>query len=319
MKVISRVIVSSLALTLFACEGRADSFTLSLPSATLPAIPATPATILFDVPGPLPAVGVPGPALGLVPGDVIDAISDGLDPVFAPHIDYFSVTPASLGAPASGVALEFAFDTLPGVSPGHAADIFIAGGPVPPGTNILAPPGFGWTLGTTTGDEANTGLINPVDNVNSYDLSLTLPPGPIFFSLAAGSPSLIPGGFTPADIFVSAGAGGFGLFLPGAALGLPPLADIDALALDAPPGPLGIEYSLTAATAGPLGFSGADILGVAFAPGPMPIVVHPAGAIGLLPMDDLDALDLGLIPEPASISLFVVAFASLSMLRRRRG
>jgi hypothetical protein len=324
--------LSTLLIYLVTPVVKGDSFTLTPPSPTLPTIPALPADILYDVGAPPPDIGIPFAALGLDPGDVVDAISDGLDPVPFPHTDYFSVTPGSMGLPGTGVALEVAADTPPGLTPGHASDIFVTSPPLA-GTNILAPAGFGWTLGTTTGDEANTGLINPGDNVNSYDLTTMPPPAPggpiVFFSLAPGSPSLVTFAATPDDVLAVGGPFGPApvIFLDGvAALGLPPGTDLDALALLAPGGafvgPGGIEYSLTAATAGlvpaSLG-SGATILGLGA--GPVPITVHTPPALGLLPEDDLDALDVDqqiIVPEPANISLLALGAMVLMMIRRRK-
>jgi hypothetical protein len=282
----------------WACPAFADLYTLDGTSPTLGMVPATPADILVDTSPPM--VGIPAAGLGLMAGDIVDAISDGTDPLIVPHVDYLSVTPGSAGLPGSGVTAEVAADTAPGATPGHASDIFVAGLGVPLGTNILAPAGFGWTLGTTTGDEANAGLANPAmmlpgDNVNAYDL--TSAPAAIFFSLTIGSPTLFALGATPNDILTVGPMGTPIVFLPGALLGLPALAELDALALlVGPGGPVAIEYSLTTATAGPLGFSGADILG------PGPVVVHAAAAIGLALTDDLDALDADPrgIPEPSA-------------------
>jgi hypothetical protein len=312
----------------------ADSFTLDPGSPTLGAIAAGPADILGDA-LPLPFVSKPaGPGgMGLVPGDVVDAISNGLDPVFLPHTDYWSVTRGSIGVVGSGVNIEATIlDTPPGATPGHAGDIFVSGGLLPPGVNILAPPGFGWTPGTTTGDEANTGLVTPTppggggDNVNAYDLTTILPGTPTIFSLAPGSPTLGLLGATPADILAVGGVYGPVpiILVPAAGLGLPPGTDIDALAITVGPGFLGpgsIEYSLTAATAplvaAALG-SGATILGF----GPGPITVHTPAALGLLPGDDLDALDVDqrLIPEPSSMVLLGLGVFGLTghALRRKR-
>jgi hypothetical protein len=57
-------------------------------------------------------------------------------------------------------------------------------------------------------------------------------------------------------------------------------------------------------------------LSVAFPAGPVPVVVHPAGSLGLLPGDDLDALDVGPIPEPATFGLFIVGIAALAAMGR---
>ncbi len=327
----------------------ADSFTLSPGSPTLPGVPALPADILIDTPGaapaagpPPPTIGVPFGALGLAAGDVVDAISNGADPVnFPGHLHYFSVTYPSVGVPGTGVFTESSIaDTPPGATPGHASDIFLAGSLIPVGTNILAPAGFGWTLGTTTGDEANTNLINALpDNVNAYDLSTLVPGAPIYFSLAAGSASLAGLGATPDDILVVGGA--FGavpvLWADGVLdLGLPVGTDLDALALINPigaptlailagaaPGTRLVEYSVTSGTAGllpPLApvASGADIFGyIAGVAGP--VRVHTAGDFGLLTTDDVDALDVDqqTIPEPTTSALFVLGGLMIACRARR--
>lgn len=347
----------AVAASLVPSAAQADTFTLDMLSPTRAIMAASPADLLLDTPGvpapgfpPPPSVGIGAAALGLIglgllPGDVVDAISNGMDPVGSPHTDYFSVTRGSMGAPGSGVLAEFTGDTLPtGASPGHAGDIFVTS-PALFGTNILAPVGFGWTLGSTDGDENNTGLFtpniaaSPGDEVNSYDLQdITFTTAgllpPVLFSLAAGSPSLpfIGLGATPADIL---GVGGiFGpvpiVVIPQALLGLPLglAADVDALAIiGVPPGPYPIggpippgviEYSLTAATAAGYGLSGADILG----PGAgAPVVVHGFAALGLLPSDDLDALDVDqqIVPEPGSMALLGIgALALVGYAWRRR-
>ncbi len=330
----------------------ADSFTLSPPDPTLPLIPAGPADILWDVPGvpgpppPPPSIGYPmaGPGgLGLVLGDVIDAISDGLDPVFAPHTDFWSVTPGSIGFVGTGVFIESSvMDTPPGATPGHAGDIFVSGGIMPAGANFLAPAPFGWANGSLTGDEFNAGLATPTppgDNVNSYDLAFIGAGAPVLFSLAPLSPTLAALGAGPGDILGVGGLYGAApvIVIPAGALGLPVGADIDALAIAGLPPPMAvipagsIEYSLTAATAGlvpaSLG-SGATILGLAYIPGPppigpTPITVHTPAALGLLPSDDLDALDVSnqlFIPEPSSMVLLGLGVLGLTGhgLRRRK-
>jgi hypothetical protein len=306
-------------------------FTLDPASPSLAGIPATAADILVDVPGvggvpgvyPPPSVALPFGLLGLQPGDVVDAISDGLDAVQDPlHLHYFSVTRGSSGVPGSGVFRESTIaDSFPGFLPGQAGDIFLAGNGVPANTNILAPAGFGWSLGTGTGDEANVNLITPTislplsgDELNSLDMGAVSPAAPLFFSLAPGSPTLVALGATPADILVGGAGGPPAIFAPAAALGLPPGTDIDALAMLAgiPIGPGMIEFSLTNATAGLLGVTGGDILTAGG------LVVHGFASLGLTPNDDLDALDVGAqaVPEPSSALL--AAFGSLGLLARRR-
>jgi hypothetical protein len=148
----------------------------------------------------------------------------------------------------------------------------------------------------------------------------------VLFSLAAGSPTLIAMGASPADILGVGGAFGPApvVVIPAVAgLGLPVGADIDALAIafGGPPG--AIEYSLTAATApmvpASLG-SGATILGVAFGPGPMPITIHTPLALGLLMTDDVDGLDVDqrLVPEPGGTVLLGLGMLALVGLRRKK-
>jgi len=49
------------------------------------------------------------------------------------------------------------------------------------------------------------------------------------FSLAPGSPSLIAGGYSPADVFITAFGGSFSLYASAGSLGLLPTDNIDAL------------------------------------------------------------------------------------------
>lgn len=69
--------------------------------------------------GPFPAapvVAIGAAAIGLVPGDEIDALSFGDDIAIAGfHALAFSVDPAAVGIPATGVDFEVTMDTAPGV------------------------------------------------------------------------------------------------------------------------------------------------------------------------------------------------------------
>jgi hypothetical protein len=306
----------------------ADSFVLDPASPTLSAISATSADILNDpasLPG-FPVIGIPYSALGLQPDDWIDALSDGEDEAlgevpdpdtgFAGHSHLFAVTRPSAGQVGTGVRLERMGDTVPGTNPGHPADLFfweagVAG-------NVLAPAGFGWTAGTTDGDEANAGLRNrigdiPGDEVCAYDVTTMTsdqtPSFEVYFSLAAGSPTVgttDPYGnvIRPGDILAVGGAFGPSpvVFRPYNRLGLPMTADLDALSLEVGAGPAGpylvrAEYSVTSATAGftlPSGIpvnSGADVIRLEPTGMPVHTVVHTPPVLGLRGDDDLDALE----------------------------
>jgi hypothetical protein len=210
----------------------ADSFTLDSASSLGRVWPlaGTTSDILSD--GPVgPSLAVLHTAMGLQANDVVDAISDGFDLInLNNRYLYFSVTRNSQGAPGSGVAGEFGSDTPPGNSPGHASDIFLAGGNIPAGTNLTAPSGLGWTLGSANGDEANANLLTPSpgnlqgDNVNAYELSNFGTNPSVFFSLAAGSPTLAALGASPADILaIGPSTGNFALhiYMTAAQLGVP--------------------------------------------------------------------------------------------------
>ena len=227
--------------------------------------------ILRDNPGPwssLPRLGVSSNTLGLGPLDVIDAISDGLDPIDpnsrpSPIRILFSVKRTSAGAPGTAVRSERIADTAPPAPApnGHASDIFIWYDTY--GTNDLAPPPLGWALGSQSGDEANTRLRNPGpnhpgDNVSALDRSTLkfkhpldvfdndnpdqvpnpgapggIAPFPIFFSLRAGSPLLPAIGANPGDVLAVGGPFGANpkIFLTTADLGIPNTADLDSLNL----------------------------------------------------------------------------------------
>jgi hypothetical protein len=153
---------------------------------------------------------------------------------------------------------------------------------------------------------------------------------PIYFSLDGGSPSLGVG--SPADIYLTpAGPGGvFGLFAGWATMGLAPTDDLDALAVYDTDGILnpGADYALFSLTPfspylAANGLSPADILVTDFT-GQSRLFL-PAGAIGLMPADNVDALDVEIgigfpevweIPEPAMVT--VTTLGLLWLVRRRR-
>jgi hypothetical protein len=277
------------------------------------------------LPGPAPLL--PG-AGGLLPGPLVpppvDVDAFTFSQVFTgPHsvlgVD-FSVAPGSVGAAGSAVLVESG-----GVGfVDEPADIFgsgLGGGNIQIADGDGLPPGPALPLG----------LVEPGSNVDGWDA--TAPFGPvafpgIYYSItafdAAAHPIYAGTGSTGADIFFSPPVVGYSvapaLYAAGVALGLAPGDDIDALAIiedgSGGPSPADVIYfSLTpgSPTLAGLGASPADILvtSVGGAPG----VAFPAGAIGLLPSDDVDALDLFVIPEPAASA--VMCLAATFVCRRR--
>lgn len=309
-------------------SARAQSFVLDAASASLPAIPATPGDVLeMGIPGgpfvgplPPPVVGLSAATLGLLPGDVVDALSFGDDAgVVGVDALYFSVDRAAAGIP--GVPPDVASEigaVPPGIQGEAASDVFVTFGFVPPGTNTQALDGDGIPLVPPTvypGWGPGLSELNPLpgpplnDDIAAFDWAQ---PGRMnafgaFFSLAPGSPSLtpgtnplLPGGAEPGDILIAGngplGAGGtaafVAVFIPASGLGLvsggpgcapPACDDIDALVW---PGGAGPYVSITPASPSAGVFSAADVLG------PGPAVVLPAVALGLLPTDNVDALEI---------------------------
>ena len=306
-----------------AAPGRstAQTFVLDPVSASLPAVPATAGDILLPsgpppFPAPPPVVATSAAALGLLPGDVIDALSYGED--FGGGTFYFSVTRPSVGAgvgpfPPDVTSESVAF--VPPLTQGEAAsDVFGALDPNCPNPNSQVLDGNGAPLGPLA-CYGGVGLgltellpLPPVmfnDDVTAFDWGL---PGRgqlfcRFISLAPGSPTLIPGsnplmplGATPGDILASC-PGFLIVAIPAAGLGLvggpagcaPPVCDdVDALSLGG-----GIFFSLAPGSPSVPPFSPADVITVG------PAIFLPAAALGLLPADDVDALEVVMNPCPS--------------------
>jgi hypothetical protein len=311
----------------------AQSFVLDPMSATLPGVPAASGDILIPSTAPpappLPLLGRPAAALGLLPGDVIDALSY-LDDGGPGATIYFSVDRASTG-PAlpvgpPDVTGESAFFVPIGTQGEAASDIFVAADPaclIPPGSHSQILDGNGALLGPPSvcgyGGGAPFGLglteLLPIppppfnDDISAFDLGAP-GRGLLFctaFSLAPGSPTLVPGGnpllplgAEPGDILISCAGPPLAIFYGPTAVGLglmsggpgcvPPACD-DIDALSAP----FFAFSLSPASpsvVGPPFFSPADILIGG------PAVLTAAGAIGLLVPDNVDALELAFNPCP---------------------
>ena len=257
---------------------------------------------ILDCDPPLP--WVTPPMLGLVIPDNIDSFSPGaaVATTFPPPTGnrlaiHFSITPASVGANPVIMA-EVAGN-------GAASDIFQIRYPNPALNQFadgVAPP---WPfLG-----------LQPASDVDGW--AWVAPPGAAqaYFTLDAATAAAY--AVTPADIFwVNMG----GLFATRAALGLVAGDDIDALSVHQtgnPPvweaGEL-IYFSLRpgSPSLAANGWSPADILAV-FSGG-VPFVWAPAGALGLLPTDDINALQIFDPPSVPSLSGIGVVLCALLLL-----
>ena len=243
-----------------------------------------PVSVFANFPAAPPTV-VPEPvALGLLPGDVLTSFSWGIEtPVLPGALIRFSVSPGSVGVP--GAPPDVASEAGAGDA---AADIY-SGGPVPGLPNSLLVDGNGLPAAAPPA----SGLVEPGDNLTA--LATCNPASMIgslaFFTLGPGSPTLALLATTPGSILVNFG---FGLgapnvvFVPFVALGLLPGDVIDALAIGPGP-PAVISLAPGSPTLGLLAASPADLIAV-----PPPVVFIPAGALGLVPPDDIDALDISL-------------------------
>ena len=251
--------------------------------------------------------------------------------------------PFSGGVPGSPIALE--------VGSGESASADVYGSPNPPG---------GFHFGVWDGDGIGPGpngpggshplgimdgIAGPPDDVDGWDARLpgVIPP-PVFFTLDGATSGFA--GVGPGDVMFAggpgyAGAGPPSIIAPAFALGLVGGDDVDALVVldndGAPglftPGVDVIMFSLApgSPTLGAFGLTAADILVDAGAAGPLgvptvggagtPGFVAPGVALGLLPGDNLNALDIVQvqgIPEPGSTTLLGLSLVGL-LLRRRRG
>jgi hypothetical protein len=308
-------------------SARAESIVLDPLSASLPGIPATSGEVLVNpvapAPGPLPPpiVGLSTATLGLLPGDVIDALSYGNDFGGVGTPMYFSVDRAAVSAPAffpPDVGTEVV-GVPPGIQPEAADDIFVS---FDPSSGVFPP------FNTQVLD-GNRLVIGPLTSYGGFGLGLTelipLPGAPFnddiagfdwaypgaasfgcaFYSLAPASPTLTPGanpgllaGAEPGDIIVSCygalgiaapptfqgiafSAAGLGLISAGAGCAPPLCDDLDALAFPAG-GPL-----FSVAPGGPSGYLPGDVL----VPGAPAMVALGGAALGLAPADNLDALE----------------------------
>ncbi len=176
------------------------------------------AATLFRLPKP-PPVALSRSGLGLQAGDDIDALSfgtDGIDAAGQTTIA-FSVSPGSDGLPNTGVAQQAALGREEGAE-------------------------FVTVLNETNQTLVPADAIVPLPDTDDLDSLTDYPPSvvdldedgdaenPVFFSLAAGSPTLVTLGASPGDLLVSLN-GVVSVFANAAALGLSATDDLDALCL----------------------------------------------------------------------------------------
>jgi hypothetical protein len=145
---------------------------------------------------------------------------------------------------------------------------------------------------------------------------------PIYFSLDAQSPSLGLFGSSPADVLVSPpNTPNFGVFAPAVRLGLSPFDEVDALAVWDMNGDWAADqnvftdFALFSLAPGSPGLAGPDMLmGTIDDYSPADIIVTdfsgvnmlylPAQALGMLPSDNIDAIDVEPWVDETSIEIF---------------
>lgn len=301
----------------------------------------------WDVGGPGPVLHVIAPAYGVLPvPDNTDGISNGEFRPDQQQVIYFSVDDLSMGRPGTPVrhqALrgQHAGDrwvtngrtsAAPALGPFPAVIVGGLGGPrhllsanqtayneipsiPPPVFNFFLPP-----AGATQMDDMDALELNPID-FNGDLIHNTF----IWFSLAAGSPTLGAIGATPADILVAPpGAPLVPVpYAPFFTMGLTPADDIDALAVwnfaspfVADPGLDVAIFSLRPGSpylAGPDGvpgtaddYSAADIFVTRFMGASTLYVSHVQ--LGLLFSDNVDGLDVEAFLRPQVFGWWVQRF-----------
>lgn len=304
-----------------------ETFSIDAASPSVPGLPVDQADLL----NPGMSVQIPKANLTLGAGDELDALSTGIDAVQENNIVYFSVDRLAIGIPGPLTPLDVNGQALLNQ---HAGDIFVttnqAGtGSVPIGINSLhINQNFQGEIPVVGPLVNNVG--GPLDNLDAlsheeFDLAPAIPDQLqdriVYFSLAAGSPTL-GGGFSSADILTSpAGGGPLGVFALAGQMGLLVQDDLDALALldlngDGIANP-GMDLALFSLAPGSptllgAGASPADLFLTSFTG--LSNLRYPAISLGLLPEDNVDALEVQ-IPEPATLALLLLG--GLVMLRRR--
>jgi len=305
-----------------------DPHTFSLDKASPSGV--DPADLLNPNAVPPPTTQVLAANLGLLLGDELDALSGGADAVRDLNIVFFSVDRLSMGAVPGPLP---PWDVLnQALLSQQAGDVFVstnaAGGWSPPvGVNMLRDnQGALGEIPSILPTVPNPGPMDRLDAMAFEEFDLTGDGAhdlPVYFSLDLLSPSLV-APLSAADILLSPVGGGFVVFAPAGAMGLTMHDDLDALALldlgvagRVDPGVDLALFSLApgSPTLALLGASPADVFITAF--NNASAVRYPAGSLGLLFEDNVDALEVQ-IPEPVCLSFLLPAVAGLLSRRRRR-
>lgn len=235
--------------------------------------------------------------------DDLDGLSFGHDFGSGDTAGEFSVGPGSHGEAGTDVAAQAAC-----VPAQPQADVFSTS---LGGHNALRFDGDGSGAGCPTASSLQLQELPTSDDVDALESAPPTavdadgdgaPDQPVFFSLAAGSPSLATFGRSPADVLWTVGGFQPGVYVSAAALGLQPSDDLDAFCLNDTGGGAtynvaldDIAFSLApgSPTLAALGASAADVL----VPGPH--VAYTSAQLGLQASDDVDALDCNALLSPA--------------------
>jgi hypothetical protein len=244
------------------------------------------ADLFANFPPAVPVVSAGGVSLGLMPGDVVNSFSFGAEtPTTAGTPIVFSVSPASVGS--AGTAPDVSSEAAAGDA---ASDLFAGGAVGAASANALLVDGNGAPAMAAPA----SGLAEPGDDLVAFTTcSATTQAGaPVFYTLAPGSPTLAMLAAGPADVltmFFGSGAGP-GIFLPSGLLGLAPGDVIDALSLSAAGPPLVVSLAAGSPSLLLIGAGPEDL--IVLAPPAPPVPFLAGAAFGLVPGDELDALDI---------------------------
>ena len=290
-------------------------FSIDTVSPDVPAVAEGDILIGFTNLTPPPLVVTPAASFGLLIGEELDALSNGIDticPAGSPNcftIISFSVDRATAGMATSVVAGQVAGN-------GAAGDVFqfeVTGAGVvlvPTSVNTDAPQNS-----LTIAPQSSIDALATAHNVFTAEYFSIAPSVVAAASVRWGMP-----GLSPADILLGPGPVPT-VYATEAGLGLVPGDDIDGIAINdaAPVGvlsPTDVIY-ITLAPGSPslaaIPASAADILQAS--PG-VPAVIYGASLMGLLPSDNLDAISMldppiNSVPSigPAAMLAAVVLFA----------